>query len=229
MKELLTLLTILQSKAPSISFTKPDHKTSSAGLLACLASDVGESHISFQLGNCRYKVVNTWEHFDLLIRNHKRINSKNYGSNSNNSPKFRTRRAAEQGFKITKSPASKLKVGDVFYGSAHQSQLHICIASHPSEGITVQSIDPHYHPDKQSKCTAKNVSAATVYIPKSPEWFLIQPHSQLNLKAKKALIKNNPELFKRYLTLKSQQAASTPKKSALPAITATPKKEKVTA
>jgi hypothetical protein len=229
MKELLTLLTILRDKAPSISFTKPDHKTTSAGLLACLASDVGESHISFQLGKCHYKVVNTWEHFDLLIRNHKRINGKNYGTNSSNSPKLRTRRAAEQGFTVTKSPASKLKLGDVFYGSEHQSQLHICIAVHPADGITVQSIDPHYHPDKQSKCTAKNVSSATVHIPKCPEWFLIQPHSQLNLKAKKALIKHNPELFKRYLTLKSQQTASTPKKSALPAITATPKKQKAIA
>lgn len=77
---LIDHLKALQATAPSISLLNLFEKSTNSGALATMALMLDTPKVSFKQGRCTYTVYNTWEHFDYLIRQHKRLRHKNYAS-----------------------------------------------------------------------------------------------------------------------------------------------------
>jgi hypothetical protein len=198
---LITTLTLLRDRAPSISYTDTSLKSTDAGALAHFASD---TPVKFSHGKCQYTVWNTWEHFDYLIRQFKRTKTPKYGTQTSQCfPTFRSRRSAEQGFKVNDTTVSKLKLGSVCLISETNCQLFIVDSLTKTRIHFAPLFEPEheaYHHAKYNVLTFDLESAndKKVYVPHRPEWFVFE--SFLTTATIKLLSKFNQELYSTILS-----------------------------
>jgi len=201
--EFINLLTTLRDAAPSISLTRLGLKSPEPSLCTDFAKDTTTPTIEFSYGKCSYKVNNTWEHFDYLIRQHKRLSRPQYGSNigAQNHPRFRTRRQAEQGFSAKRTLASKVRKGDIIYTTDTLTTAAICTEQGKHLGLTLQQLGSLHINHFETEIVKEN----HIYLPPSPAWFLLaDPPSPQALRLIKT---HNPDLFKLYMKLRATSSA----------------------
>lgn len=200
-------LTHLRDSAPSASFVFTNDKTLKPSTLASFANDMPLPHIEFQIGRCQYKVVNTWEHLDYLIRQHRRVNATKFANTPHTRyPAFRTRQAAEGGFtKASKTTAESIRTGDIIYPKNFGDTAgppHICTSELPTHGtlILVNLESPTINGMELSQEDAHGKHS---YVHKKPHWPIF--HNEIIPPAGLRLIAQfNPPLFKQIQTLRAQ-------------------------